>query len=786
MISRQNVTLTTDSGITYILNKHSYTYDTNILEFVLSYILLPGLYTLKTEFFGHLMKNHTNTISIYKYFYMGNGTALLLAPHIQANGTRQLFPCWDEPHLKSTFSISIKHPHYYVALSNMPRRFITYENDSDSRRTYFYITPPISTLQVAIVVTNYNKLKINDNITLWCDCISVEQSPKFEFVRKIINNITSHLKSEFSVINIPKMDHIAIPNFPQDGTSKWGLIFHTEDNLIYDEKLDSVMPKMEVARLIAHKIAYQWFSNSLSSAWSNFWLLDALATMFGEEAVAKSFNNSEILNLFIIQNQYESLHLDSHFDMNPVEIPNLSEINSLFSFPRYMKAIIVLRMFRSAISDEVFRIKIRRYVTEQFSTIMSYNFWAMGEKFGDEYFCPNVSLYEFSNWIHYKHYPVISWERDPNYAGFLSKIYSTSNTKWLIPIQLREISLNKNYKACLASHTNSIRITLPQSDCWMVNFEQAGYYRIKYDLNRWHAIANYFNSTAGKYESISVINRAKIVDDAFHLMMERQLDVSLFWNLTQFLSQETNYVVWYPMIKVFEYMSTIFPFSKEGVQFIDIEAKFRELLDKPLIAIRLQKHVMENDFTKSFKQEILKWSCTLKHIQCANRAKNALEYHLQNSEIEPVSAEWKHWTYCRGFILCYFDDYSVWFKARDIWLRKPDHDLLPFLACCETDSIIIHKFMPNILLNRFTQNEKEEVAIIRSYINIFHSLVSKHANTYNILQNILYNLEKIKPKEINMLTALTDIINYVYSIAILKQASKFNSNFIFVLFISFL
>jgi len=47
-----------------------------------------------------------------------------------------------------------------------------------------------------------------------------------KFAKRVIENVTSYLKSEFAEIEIPKIDHVAIPNFPQDGTSKWGLIFH--------------------------------------------------------------------------------------------------------------------------------------------------------------------------------------------------------------------------------------------------------------------------------------------------------------------------------------------------------------------------------------------------------------------------------------------------------------------------------------------------------------------------------------------------------------------------------
>jgi len=42
--------------------------------------------------------------------------------------------------------------------------------------------------------------------------------------------------------------------------------------------------------------------------------------------------------------------------------------------------------------------------------------------------------------------------------------------------------------------------------------------------------------------------------------MAHQLNVSIFWELTNYLSRELDYVAWYPMIEVFEYMSTILPF----------------------------------------------------------------------------------------------------------------------------------------------------------------------------------------------------------------------------------
>jgi len=54
-------------------------------------------------------------------------------------------------------------------------------------------------------------------------------------------------------------------------------------------------------------------------------------------------------------------------------------------------------------------------------------------------------------------------------------------------------------------------------------------------------------------------------------MIERQLNISIFWELTKYLSQETDYAAWYPMIKAFEYVSIVFPLSDEDVNFIHIK-----------------------------------------------------------------------------------------------------------------------------------------------------------------------------------------------------------------------
>jgi len=61
-----------------------------------------------------------------------------------------------------------------------------------------------------------------------------------------------------------------------------------ESAIIYDEELYSVGRKIEVARLIARKIAYQWFGNVVNpSWWSDAWMNEGIATLFGMDAINK-------------------------------------------------------------------------------------------------------------------------------------------------------------------------------------------------------------------------------------------------------------------------------------------------------------------------------------------------------------------------------------------------------------------------------------------------------------------------------------------------------------------
>lgn len=73
-----------------------------------------------------------------------------------------------------------------------------------------------------------------------------------------------------------------------------------------------------------------------------------------------------------------------------------------------------------------------------------------------------------------------------------------------------------------------------------------------YDKENWLRLASYLNSN--KYNKIHVVNRAQIIDDAYYFLIMKQLDFDMFKDLTMYLSQETDYIAWYPMFNIFRNM----------------------------------------------------------------------------------------------------------------------------------------------------------------------------------------------------------------------------------------
>ena len=153
-------------------------------------------------------------------------------PQFEATDARRAFPCWDEPGLKAIFDVTLVVPSKMVAISNMP---VTEERKSRPgfKAVRFAETPRMSTYLVAFVVGDLGAIEQpTDSGTLvrvWATSGMEEQG---RFALDTAVGLLDYFNDYFGIpFPLPKLDHIAIPDFAAGAMENWGAITYRETAL---------------------------------------------------------------------------------------------------------------------------------------------------------------------------------------------------------------------------------------------------------------------------------------------------------------------------------------------------------------------------------------------------------------------------------------------------------------------------------------------------------------------------------------------------------------------------
>ncbi|XP_067209387.1 aminopeptidase N-like [Linepithema humile] len=338
-----------------------------------------------------------------------------------------------------------------------------------------------------------------------------------------------------------------------------------------------------------------------------------------------------------------------------------------------------------------------------------------------------------------KYYPVLyvtrSYLKNLTIFEYLNFDYDGEDTEHLSAFVTYTTKSIMNFQDIYLN--NSLRIapqgleTLSQmldKDDWIiVNLQKIGYYRVNYDTENWRKLVQYMNST--KYINIHVLNRAQIIDDAFHFFIHKQIDYVTFWNISAFLSQETNYVVWYSMFKAFEHMTVLISIKDAN----NVMEKMEKILSGVLDRIKYESRSYESDLTECLREEAVKWACIIANKECREVANMQMTRDLYSeSGISVTQSEWKGWMYCNGLVSA---NSTIWHAVWKKWTATPnDIKFLEYLTCSENPVVIFNYLMLNSINEFLLQHNNT-----RAYI--FLLTVARHARKDKVCDFILQNLD---------------------------------------------
>ncbi|CAF0843285.1 unnamed protein product [Didymodactylos carnosus] len=429
----------------------------NIPEFEMIYLnltntLLAGQrITLDITYDGRV--NRYDQSGFYlEFFYTGINNEKFLGTNFEPTDARRVFPCWDEPGYKATYTLAIEHDENTLALSNTPTNTIITNNGIST--TTFITTVPLSTflLAWAIVPNDFGVASImydKTNISVWARKELIENN-RISFTLTLIQTSLQFLTDYFNETDddfLPtKIDFLAVPDFANnDATSNWGLLSFREDILSFDEKLNSAEMQQNVAKTIVEQLVQFWFGNSVTiNWWNDIWLHKAMAAFISYKVLDAQFPSWNITQQIVVRDIVPALWHDSKPSSHPLSNNNITtnaEIINLFDSITYLKGASVLRMFENIVGADQFQGATQIYLQRNrfdignpsdFYTSLN---WTFVQTTAEEY---------IKSWLEEPNYPLLSVHMDATNPSGTTITFRQS--RYIGAIELDDSNLNRNFR----------------------------------------------------------------------------------------------------------------------------------------------------------------------------------------------------------------------------------------------------------------------------------------------------------------------------------------------------
>jgi aminopeptidase N len=299
-------------------------------------------------------------------FYLAESAGRRYAvTQFEPTDARRAFPGFDEPAYKAVFDISVVAPAEDTAISN--GRIVADEPGPGPKQhtLRFAQSPIMSTYLVAVLVGQFECISGGVDEVPIRVCAPPGQQSMGRFALATAENTLQFYNRYFS-IKYPygKLDLIAIPDFEAGAMENVAAITFRDIALLVDEKQASVPMLKEVATVIAHEMAHQWFGNLVTMQWwDDIWLNEGFATWMETKPVA-AWKPEWHLELDEQESANEAMVSDSLENTRPVHqaAETSAEINALFDAIAYNKAAAVLRMLEGYVGPQVFRQGVNAYI----------------------------------------------------------------------------------------------------------------------------------------------------------------------------------------------------------------------------------------------------------------------------------------------------------------------------------------------------------------------------------------------------------------------------------------
>jgi len=298
------------------------------------------------------------------YLSRANGRRYAVS-QLESTDARRMFPSFDEPTYKATFSVSVNIDRNDTAISN-GRLVSDTPGPSASRHTLtFATTPKMSSYLLALAVGDFECLTgAADGIPIRV-CATPDRKPLGRFALESAEYVLHYYDTYYATkYPFEKLDMVAVPDFAAGAMENTAAIFYRDTDLLVDSETASVGALKNVASAVAHEMAHQWFGDLVTMRWwDDLWLNEGFATWMESRPLAawKPEWHMDVDQALATQRAIELDSLQStHAIRSRVETP--AEIDESFDTIAYEKGAAIVRMIESYVGPDTFRSGVNAYL----------------------------------------------------------------------------------------------------------------------------------------------------------------------------------------------------------------------------------------------------------------------------------------------------------------------------------------------------------------------------------------------------------------------------------------
>ncbi|XP_054725813.1 aminopeptidase N [Anastrepha obliqua] len=689
---------------------------------------------------------------------------------------RTIFPCFDEPAFKATFTLQISRPTQYNTVFNT--ELLDSTPDGDERfLDRFAATPPMSTYLVAFIVSEFVKHGSDDLKFI----TRTEYENKTEFAYQVaersIKAYGEYTQQPYKELGLRIMQKAGSPKFPHNGMENWGLVIYSDNVLVIEPGYtDGWSNKEYTLTIVVHETAHMWFGNSVTFAWwSYFWLNEAFARYYQYFMAHKLHPEYHLDQQFVVNQVHMIFGIDAVNSTQPLTSPEAQiqspiEIGYKFSSLAYAKGASILRMIANLMGVDNFDMAIRAYLKEfhlkntvpadLFKHLKHY--WPSTPRFDLDQF-----LYD---WTEQVGFPVLFVNINADRTMQLTQRRflldrndgSNDSLSYTIPITYAtdaEPDFNNLTARFFLPKSIRLFVYIEKPFKWVIfNLQQSNYYRVFYDNTTLFQIQ--IALLTPQHSGIPPTNRAQLIDDLFNFARVAMLDYETVFRFLEYLANETEYLPWYAMFSSLPRVSQRLTLQQQK--------PFVTYLNDIMAQVYEHLGFTGSNFTVLDiynRNKVISWACKYHLFDCGRKAQQVFDA-FQKSGNKPTP-DFRETLYCsatRDGNFTYYQTLNNWFYNEKMLSEK--QKLFRAMGC----TLRFYKYHYDNILRGNISSEYAVMGITPMYAENPENVDVVFTMVTDTIERLAERLDGWS----NVATVISDIANYFTT----QEQKKLLDNFI--------